>query len=249
MQHAAASTTEGARDAAGEGYVLTNYHVVADGRKQDFVVGVNVTLGELSPTGRMVKQEKTYDGVVVKADLVREMAIVKIKDPPANLKAVKLANASRLAMRRRQRSLARGHRPRRCPRHARVEGRDDVRHRPHGGAHRPRSALLIDADEDTRGARKSGDAVDALLKARKVDAEVSVVMQWKAIATKPSSRARSRKSGQRRPSTVNAALHDDHGSRRSPSRQRSASSFAVASPKRSILPSGRRAIAWPAPRK
>lgn len=77
-----------------KGYVLTNYHVVADGRKQDFVVSVNVTLGDLSPTGRMVKQEKTYEGVVVKADLVRDMAIVKIKDPPPNLKAVKLAKSA-----------------------------------------------------------------------------------------------------------------------------------------------------------
>jgi S1-C subfamily serine protease len=77
-----------------KGYVLTNYHVIADGQKQDFVVKVNVTFGDLTPTGRMSRQEKTYDGVVVKADAVRDMAIVRVKDPPPKLTAVKLAKSA-----------------------------------------------------------------------------------------------------------------------------------------------------------
>jgi S1-C subfamily serine protease len=80
------------------GYVLTNYHVIADGRKEDFVVSVNVTFGDLTATGRMSRQEKTYEAVVVKADMVRDMAILKLKDPPKNLTAIKLAkNAPEIA--------------------------------------------------------------------------------------------------------------------------------------------------------
>ncbi len=77
-----------------KGYVLTNYHVVADGRKQDFVVTVNVTFGDLTPTGRMSRQEKTYEAVVVKTDMIRDLAILKVKDPPAKLEAVKLAKSA-----------------------------------------------------------------------------------------------------------------------------------------------------------
>src|SRR6185295_632937 len=39
-----------------KGYILTNYHVIADGRQQDFVVTVTVTFGDLTPTGRMSRQ-------------------------------------------------------------------------------------------------------------------------------------------------------------------------------------------------
>lgn len=77
-----------------KGYILTNYHVVADGRKTDFVVSVNVTFGDLTPTGRMTRQEKSYEAVVVKADMVRDMALVKIKDPPPKMTAVKLAKSA-----------------------------------------------------------------------------------------------------------------------------------------------------------
>ncbi len=80
------------------GYVLTNNHVIADGAKDNFIVKVNVTFGDLSPTGRMSRQEKTYEAVVVKADTVRDLAIVKIIDPPAKMTVVKLAkNAPQIA--------------------------------------------------------------------------------------------------------------------------------------------------------
>ncbi|HVJ92278.1 MAG TPA: serine protease, partial [Labilithrix sp.] len=77
-----------------KGYVLTNFHVVAEGRKKDFVISVNVTLGDLTPTGRMARQDKTYEAVVVKADLIRDLAVLKIKDPPAKLASVKLAKSA-----------------------------------------------------------------------------------------------------------------------------------------------------------
>jgi S1-C subfamily serine protease len=76
------------------GYVLTNYHVIADGQQKDFVIKVNVTFGDLTPTGRMTRQEKTYEAVVVKADAVRDLAIVKVLDAPPKLTTVKLAKSA-----------------------------------------------------------------------------------------------------------------------------------------------------------
>ena len=75
------------------GYVLTSWHLVAGGRKTDLVDTVSVMLGELSPTGRMVKVDRRHDAVVVKRDPVRDLALLQIKDPPPNLAAVRLAAA------------------------------------------------------------------------------------------------------------------------------------------------------------
>ncbi len=80
------------------GYILTNNHVIADGQTKDFIVTVSVNFGDLTPTGRMSRQEKSYDAVVVKADPVRDLAIIKVKDAPAKLTTVKLAkNAPQVA--------------------------------------------------------------------------------------------------------------------------------------------------------
>ncbi len=76
-----------------KGYILTNYHVVADGRKKDFVITVDVTFGDLTGTGRMNRQAQSYEAEVVKADPVRDMAIVKVKDAPPKLVAAKLAKS------------------------------------------------------------------------------------------------------------------------------------------------------------
>jgi S1-C subfamily serine protease len=74
------------------GYVLTNHHVIAAGRKQDFRITVSVMLGALaSATGAMSRQEKVYDAHVYKADKLRDIALLKIVDPPKKLSAVKLA--------------------------------------------------------------------------------------------------------------------------------------------------------------
>jgi S1-C subfamily serine protease len=76
------------------GYILTNNHVIADGQQKDFIVTVSVNFGDLTATGRMTRQEKSYDAVVVKADPVRDLAIVKVKDGPAKLTTVKLAKSA-----------------------------------------------------------------------------------------------------------------------------------------------------------
>jgi S1-C subfamily serine protease len=81
-----------------KGYILTNHHVAADGLKKDFISTLSVTFGDMSATGRMSRQEKSYDAVVVKDDPVRDLAILKLKDPPAKLEPVKLAkNAPQIA--------------------------------------------------------------------------------------------------------------------------------------------------------
>ena len=41
--------------------------------------------------------------------------------------------------------------------------------------------VLIDADEDSLGSLKAGDAADELLKAKKVDAEISVIVQGNTV--------------------------------------------------------------------
>jgi hypothetical protein len=74
-----------------KGFVLTNYHVAADAQKKDFIYTVDVSFGDMTATGRMTRQEKSYEAVVVKADPVRDIAILKVKDPPANLTAIKMA--------------------------------------------------------------------------------------------------------------------------------------------------------------
>lgn len=77
-----------------KGYVLTNYHVVADGRKKDFVITVDVTFGDLTATGRMNRQAKSYEAEVVKVDPVRDLALLRVKDPPAKLTAAKFASSA-----------------------------------------------------------------------------------------------------------------------------------------------------------
>lgn len=74
------------------GWVLTNHHVVADGKQEDFQVKVDVLLGELSKdTGGMERDEKAHEALVYKVDKLRDLALLKIKDPPRKLPYVKLA--------------------------------------------------------------------------------------------------------------------------------------------------------------
>jgi S1-C subfamily serine protease len=74
------------------GWVLTNHHVVALGESEDFRLKVSVLLGELSgETGGMVRQQKTYEAVVYKADKLRDLALIKLLDPPKSLPFVRLA--------------------------------------------------------------------------------------------------------------------------------------------------------------
>jgi len=73
------------------GLVLTNYHVVDGGKQDDFSLKVRVFFGKMTPTGRMIRDEKGYEGIVHKADPVRDIALIKVKDPPKDLPSAKLA--------------------------------------------------------------------------------------------------------------------------------------------------------------
>lgn len=74
------------------GWVLTNHHVIAGGESQDFQTKVTVLLGKISgKSGGMEREKREYEAVVHKADPLRDLALLKIVDPPAKLPAVTLA--------------------------------------------------------------------------------------------------------------------------------------------------------------
>ncbi len=75
------------------GLVLTNYHVVDDFQQPDLTMQVSLELPDVLATGRMARSNKVYEGRVVKADPVKDLAIVRIVDPPKGLHAVKLSGA------------------------------------------------------------------------------------------------------------------------------------------------------------
>ncbi|MBI5532202.1 MAG: trypsin-like peptidase domain-containing protein [Deltaproteobacteria bacterium] len=67
------------------GLVLTNYHVVAHGMQPDFTIKIVLNFGHKSGAGGMEIDEKTYEGMVVKADRVRDLALIKVKDAPKDV--------------------------------------------------------------------------------------------------------------------------------------------------------------------
>lgn len=73
------------------GYVLTNHHVINEFLRPDLTIRVSLELAETGPTGRIVPAETSLEGVVVKADPVRDIALVKIIDPPADLPVATLS--------------------------------------------------------------------------------------------------------------------------------------------------------------
>ncbi|NUQ73588.1 MAG: trypsin-like peptidase domain-containing protein [Polyangiaceae bacterium] len=75
------------------GWVLTNYHVVDGGKTEDFKIKATVEVGKMTPQGRMERVEHVYDAFVHKADPVRDMAVLKIVNPPKDLPAVKIAKS------------------------------------------------------------------------------------------------------------------------------------------------------------
>ena len=71
------------------GWVLTNHHVIAAGATDDFKIKATVQLGKLSKkTGAMEREDKKYEAWVHKADKLRDIALLKIVDPPKGLNAV-----------------------------------------------------------------------------------------------------------------------------------------------------------------
>jgi S1-C subfamily serine protease len=68
------------------GLILTNYHVVAHGLQPDFTIKVTLNFGHKSATGGMEIDDKTYEGFIVKADRVRDLALIRVKDGPKDPK-------------------------------------------------------------------------------------------------------------------------------------------------------------------
>lgn len=73
------------------GLVLTNHHVVDDFLQPDLTMNVSLELPEVEPTGRVKRSGHVYQGVVLKADAVKDLALVRMKDPPKNLVPIKLS--------------------------------------------------------------------------------------------------------------------------------------------------------------
>lgn len=78
---------------AREGLVLTNHHVVDDFLQPDLTMNVSLEVAEVEPTGRVTRSGRTYEGTVVKADAVKDLALIRMKSPPKGLTAVKLSPA------------------------------------------------------------------------------------------------------------------------------------------------------------
>lgn len=78
-----------------DGWVLTAYHVVRDVKGDDFTIKATVEVGAMAkdgPTkGLMERNDKRYEAIVHKADPARDLAILKMTDPPKGLPSVKIA--------------------------------------------------------------------------------------------------------------------------------------------------------------
>ncbi len=66
------------------GWVLTNYHVIASGKNEDFGYDAAVTTAKMQEDGSMVIDEK-YDATVLEVDPDRDLAVLAIKDPGKGL--------------------------------------------------------------------------------------------------------------------------------------------------------------------
>jgi S1-C subfamily serine protease len=73
------------------GYVLTNHHVIAHAESVDFKRRVSVERGKLGPNGVMQLEGPPMVGWVLKSDPLLDLAIIKLDDPPADLKALRVA--------------------------------------------------------------------------------------------------------------------------------------------------------------
>jgi S1-C subfamily serine protease len=73
------------------GWILTNHHVIAHPWHEDFRWKVKVALGKLSKQGVMEKREKLYDAYVHKIAPLIDLAVIKLVNPPKDLKAVPIS--------------------------------------------------------------------------------------------------------------------------------------------------------------
>ncbi len=74
-----------------EGWILTNYHVISSGKNEDFGYEATVTTAELQDDGSMAIDQK-LDAVVYKVDPKRDLALLKITDPPGSFSTISLAD-------------------------------------------------------------------------------------------------------------------------------------------------------------
>jgi S1-C subfamily serine protease len=74
-----------------DGWILTNHHVIAQARREDFRMRVTVSLGALSKEGVMQREPRSFVARVHKQDPLRDLAVIKLEDPPKGLSVVKIA--------------------------------------------------------------------------------------------------------------------------------------------------------------
>lgn len=73
------------------GLVLTNHHVIDDFQQPDLTMHVSLELPQVEATGRLTRGKKVFEGRVVKSDPTKDLALVRILNPPKDLRAVKLS--------------------------------------------------------------------------------------------------------------------------------------------------------------
>ncbi len=74
-----------------DGWILTNHHVIAHGKRVDFRQEVKIRLGKLGKSGVMEKDKKVYKAYVHKIDPMLDLAVVKLVNPPKDLATVAIA--------------------------------------------------------------------------------------------------------------------------------------------------------------
>lgn len=75
-----------------KGYILTNHHVVAHADAVDFKRRVSVERGRLGADGVMELDPTPLTAWVLKSDPLIDLAILKLDDPPKDLRALKVAS-------------------------------------------------------------------------------------------------------------------------------------------------------------
>jgi S1-C subfamily serine protease len=75
-----------------KGHIITNFHVVSNGKQDDFSFKVNVFFGKMEASGRIAKEEQAHEGTIVKIDPIRDLAVIKVNDVPKGVGFMKLAD-------------------------------------------------------------------------------------------------------------------------------------------------------------
>lgn len=73
------------------GLVLTNHHVVASGRRENFQLTVQVEYGRVGESGTMEPDGERRNATVLKVDPDRDLAVLRVENPPESAPIVALA--------------------------------------------------------------------------------------------------------------------------------------------------------------